>query len=175
MKPFTPFSDNILFVDTEFTSLDPYKGELLSIGLVKPNGEELYIELEWDGAVDDWVQEHVVPFLAEEKIERGEAIRKLKDFVGNKEPFMVAYVNQFDALYLYKLCGTDGTPFHWIPIDFASVLFSLGMSPESYYHGDKNNFYQELGIDHTRYREHHALDDAKLLREVYLKLASKQA
>ncbi len=64
-------------------------------------------------------------------------------------------------------------PFHWIPIDFASILFGFGVSPESYYHGDKNNFYHELGIDHTKYREHHALDDTKLLREVYLKLVSK--
>ncbi len=109
MKPFTPFSDNIVFVDTEFTSLDPYKGELLSVGLVKLNGEELYVELEWDGAVDKWVQEHVVPFLTEEKIGREEAAKRIKKFVGDGEPFMVAYVNQFDALYLYKLCGTGGT------------------------------------------------------------------
>lgn len=40
----------LIFFDTEFTSLDPYKGEILSIGMVKENGEELYIELECDAA-----------------------------------------------------------------------------------------------------------------------------
>lgn len=33
------FSDNIIFLDTEFSSLDPYKGEMLSVGLVKVNGD----------------------------------------------------------------------------------------------------------------------------------------
>ncbi len=42
------FSENIIFFDTEFSSLNPYEGEILSIGLVKPNGEELYLELEYD-------------------------------------------------------------------------------------------------------------------------------
>jgi DNA polymerase III epsilon subunit-like protein len=37
---------NIVFIDTEFTDLDPYKGELLSVGIVKLSGEELYIEFE---------------------------------------------------------------------------------------------------------------------------------
>jgi hypothetical protein len=39
----TPYSDNIVFVDTEFSGLEHYLGELISIGLVKPGGEELYL------------------------------------------------------------------------------------------------------------------------------------
>ena len=36
------FFDNIIFFDTEFSNIDSEIGELMSIGLVKPNGEELY-------------------------------------------------------------------------------------------------------------------------------------
>jgi len=49
---FNPFSKNIIFLDTEFSSLDPYKGEMLSIGLAKLDGSELYLELEYEGHFD---------------------------------------------------------------------------------------------------------------------------
>jgi len=56
-----PFEQkNIVFLDTEFTDLDPYKGEILSIGMVKLSGEELYIELEYKGESSDWVKKHIL-------------------------------------------------------------------------------------------------------------------
>lgn len=163
------FSDNIIFLDTEFSSLNPYKGEILSIGIVKLNGEELYLELEYKGKVDDWPKKNILPTLNAPKLSRKEVIKKIKEFVGSEKPYAVSYVNQYDTLYIYKLFGVDKHPFFWLPIDFASILFSIGLDPESYYSADKNNFYEKIGIDASKYKEHYALDDAKLLREVYLK------
>ena len=163
------FSDNVVFMDTEFSSLNPYRGEILSVGLVKLNGEELYLELEYDGEVDEWVEENILPTLKKPKVTREEARQKIKEFIGKDKPFMISYVNQFDAIYWYKLFGVDNNPCYWIPIDFASILFSLGIDPTSYYHGDKNNFFEKIGVDYSNYTQHYALDDAKLLREVYLK------
>ena len=168
-----PFSDNIIFFDTEFSSLDPNKGEILSVGLVKLNGEELYLELEYGGEYDKWVKENILPLFKGPKISREETKKKIEGFVGDREPFMVGYVVQFDAIYWKKLFNDDDDPFYWIPIDFASILFALGKNPESYSPEDKKNFYKEMGIDPTKYRRHHALDDARLLREVYLKLLKK--
>ena len=162
------FSNNIIFFDTEFSSLNPYKGEILSIGLVKLNGEELYIELEYNGEVDKWVKENVTPFLIEEKVSRKECVRRIEKFVGDKKPYMLAYVNQFDTIYFYKLFGTENNPFHWIPIDFASMLFAVGVNPEEF-NENKNKFCKRLGVDFSKYQEHNALDDARLLREIYLK------
>ena len=61
-------------------------------------------------------------------------------------------------------------------IDLASVLFALGVNPVKYQldGGSAKSFYRKLGIDTTRYRHHHALDDARLLREVWLKLTQLQ-
>lgn len=168
-----PYSDNIIFLDTEFSSLDPYKGELLSVGLVKVKGEELYLELEHAGEVDKWVRENVLPLLVEQKVSREEAVEKINEFIGDEEPYAVAYVNQFDSIYFHKLFGIHNVPFHWIPIDFASMLFALGINPESYDLRDRDNFFRGFLIDHTKYRQHHALDDARLLREVYLKSLEK--
>jgi len=168
-----PFSDNIIFFDTEFSSLDPYQGEILSIGLVKLNGEELYLELANRGKVSDWVKKNILPTLKGPKVSRKEAVKRVKKFVGNKKPYIVGYINQDDVIYwqkLYRSAGFQRNPFQLVAVDFATILFMLGIDPENYYFGDKNNFFKKIGVDHRKYKKHHALDDAKLLREVYLKL-----
>jgi len=169
---FTPFTDNIIFYDTEFSSLDPYVGEILSIGAVKMNGEEFYCELEYDGECSDWVKENLLHTLTAPKISRAEAKQKLAEFVGANKPYLMAYVNQFDSLYTYKLFGTETGPFHWLPLDFASVLFALGYDPEVYMKDNYTRLANELGVKINDSRHtHNALDDAKFLREVYLALS----
>lgn len=170
-----PYSDNIVFLDTEFSTLDPYKGEILSVGIVKMNGEELYIELEHRGPIEEWVKDNVMPYLTQEKVSRSKAVEMIRKFIGDSKPYIVAYVDNYDATYLIKLFGLKGfnEVFHWIPIDFASILFGLGLSPEAFDWRDENNFFKELGLKQEDYRNHHALDDALLLRDVYLKLTEK--
>lgn len=160
------FSKNIIFVDTEFSTLDPYKGEILSIGIVKLNGKSLYLELEFDGQVSPWVKEHIIPTLKGKKVSRKKAIQMISNFVGKKKPYAVGFIPEHDTLYFYKLFGIDKHPFYWFPIDFASILFSQGISPENYF---KKNFLKKLGIDTAKYKHtHNALDDANLLKEVFL-------
>ncbi len=168
---FKPFSKNIIFLDTEFSSLDPYRGEILSVGLVKLNGEELYLEVEYHGPVDDWVKENIIPTLKEKKFKRSEVIKKIQKFVGKKKPYVVAYVNCYDTIYTYKLFGRKERPFYWLPVDFASLLFGMGIDPEAYYPDDKKNFFKKIGIDASKYKIHNALDDAKLLRDVFIKMS----
>lgn len=168
---FNPYSKNIIFFDTEFSSLDPYKGEILSVGLVKMNGNELYLELEYEGPLDPWVKENIIPTLKQKKVSRKEAVRRINKFVGKKKPYAVSYVNQHDAIYAYKLFRRNSVPFYWIPIDFASILFGAGINPESYDLNDKENFFRKIGVDTNKFKHtHNALDDARLLREVYLKM-----
>lgn len=162
----------IIFLDTEFSSLDPYKGEILSIGLVKENGDELYLELDYKDKVEQWVKENIIPHLKERKVSRKEARRKIKDFVGKDKPVAMAYVNQFDTLYIYKLFTTQDCPFFWMPLDFASILYALGYNPLDYYEKQKD-FVKKFEIDPTKFVQHNALDDARLLRETYLKLRDK--
>jgi hypothetical protein len=161
-----PFSDNIVFIDIEFSGLEFYLGDLLSIALVKLDGSELYLELEYGGPVNDWVRDNVVPQLKGPQVSRDEAVRRIKAFVGDSRPFMVSDAGGYDALYVYRLFGVGNEPFHWQPIDFASMVFDRGINPD-----------QELadyfGVDKTTYRAHNALDDARLLREVYLRFLGK--
>lgn len=163
--------ENLVFWDTEFSSLDPYRGELMSIGMVKPSGEELYVELEFNGVADAWVMENVVPKLTGPKVTREAAMKAISDFLGNSKPHMVAYVNQFDVIYLYKILGaktsTKDYAFHWIHYDLATILATLGYDPECLTHNKLPDFAREHGLDVSWRREHHALDDAKLMKMVY--------
>lgn len=171
---FHPYSKNIIFFDTEFSSLDPNKGELLSIGLVTVDAREFYLELKYDGPADPWVRENIIPTLNGPKIEKDNALNEIRNFVGKDKPYLVSYVNQYDTLCLYKLFGRKDEPYFWLPIDFASILFGMGVDPEAYYPTDKKNFFKEIGIDASKYKMHNALDDAKLLREVYLKMTDPE-
>lgn len=166
-----PYSNNIIFFDTEFSSLDSSKGEILSLGLIKLDGQELYLELEIEGEVDIWPKENILPNLTKEKVNKIEAIKLINQFVGETKPYVVAYVNQFDMIYFYKLFGLSNfnNKFNWIPIDFASILFRQGIDPELLSNWDQD-FLKKLNIDSSKLKQHNALDDAKLLREVYLKL-----
>lgn len=169
-----PLSDNIIFYDTEFSSLDPYEGELLSIGAVTHGGEEFYIEIEYDGPVSDWVRDNIWDGLKDKKVSRQEAGAQLKTFVGSAKPYMISNCNDFDVLYTYKLFGSvDKCPFYWIPIDFASLLFGMNIDPENYINCDEKLF-KSLDIDLAAYNQHNALDDARLLREAYMKLIGKK-
>lgn len=163
-------------MDTEFTDLDVKVGELLSIGLVKYTGEELYLELKYEGKVHPWVKKRVLPYLGKRKVSKEKARQKIWKFIGQHKkekdkPYLMAYVNQFDAIFWYDLFGTaKGHPVFWIPLDFASVLFAHGYDPNSM---GKHKFFDELGIKKGEYNEHNALEDARLLRDVYLKFMNK--
>jgi len=173
---FTPFSKNIIFLDTEFSSLDPYKGEILSVGLITLEGKELYLELDYNGSCDQWVEENILPTLKGPKIDRKEVANKIIEFVGKKKTYAVAYINQYDTIYSYKLFKSQGVeePFCWLPIDFASILFGLGINPEAYNSENKDNFFKEIKVDTNKFKHtHNALDDARLLREVYLKMIER--
>jgi len=167
-----PYSNNVIFYDAEFSHLDLEIGELLSIGLVKLDGKTLYLEFKHNDDCHPWVKKHVLPNLNKRKISKEKGIEKIMKFFGHasiesEKPYLVSYVNQFDAIFWYKLFGgAKKHPAFWIPIDFASILFAHGKSPNSM---GKKKFFEDLKINNAKYTKHNALDDAKLLREVYIK------
>ncbi|PIR47749.1 hypothetical protein COV06_02025 [Candidatus Uhrbacteria bacterium CG10_big_fil_rev_8_21_14_0_10_50_16] len=161
------FSNNIVYVDTEFTDLNPYTGEILSVGMVKPNGEEFYVEIAYEGEIHPWVRTNILPTLTGENISRDEAKKKIADFLGAGKPHMVAFVPQYDMVYMVKLFGTESLPFHWMPIDFASMLFGDGQDPGQMRSERRGVLMHYLGLDGNDYPEHHALSDARALKDVW--------
>ena len=169
-------TNNLIFFDTEFTSLDPYSGEILSIGIVKLSGEELYLELETEAEPTAWVKKHIIPMLNLPKVSRQEAIKAIQTFLGDKNPFAIAFVDNYDTIYLTKLFGEGNLPFRWMTVDMSSILFAIGVNPVKFMPEETGatKFYKKLGIDLRKYKNHHALDDAKLLRDVWLRIAESR-
>ena len=163
-----PFSDNLVFVDTEFTDLRA-GAQLLSIGLVKLTGEELYVEIETDAPCSSFVIEHVLPHMTGEAMSAEEAERQIRAFLGDAKPYMVGGVSHYDFVFLIEFFGVDNMPIHWHSIDFASILFGSDIDPELYRRSNGHQLARSLGIDPEQYQLHRAIDDARFLRDVWMK------
>lgn len=142
--------------------------------MIKPTGEELYLEIQYSGELSAWDKEHVLPYLLGNPVSRELAKEQITQFLGADQPHLVCFVPQYDMVFLHKLFGVgdgeqDELPYHWMPIDFASILFALGINPR---HFSDNNpeLFTMLGIDPKAYKRHNALEDAKLLKSAYEKL-----
>ncbi len=175
IKHFTPFSDDIIFFDAEMTQLNVEKGELMAIGMINYDGsKELYLELEYDeSTLSEWTKENVVPHLNSCKISKEEAKSQIRAICGHTEPHLVATVNQWDMAFWHKLFEGDKDPVNRIPIDFASVLYAIGLNPTRTINNEKEEFYKQFDLDLKNYNLHNALDDTKLMRDLYFKLAEK--
>jgi hypothetical protein len=97
------------FLDTEFNG---WGGALLSLALVPQDGEELYLTLAHDGALEPWVERHVIPYLdsvpdslVSPRMSRADAARTISHYLaGDPEPLIVADwpedIAQFNMLLL---------------------------------------------------------------------------
>lgn len=163
--------NNIIFMDGEFAKLKPNGIDLLSIALIKPNGEELYLEIEYNGEIDPWVKDNVVPYLTNNKVSKERAVTLIKEFVGANKPTLVAHICAFDWMGICNLFDANSSdeilskvPFFWIPIDFSSILFYRGLSGVSLL-----NIAKQFNIE-LEGNLHNALYDTRLLKAVYEKL-----
>ena len=83
------------FLDTEYNG---WSGALLSLALVPDDGEELYLTLDWDGALEQWVERNVIPYLdavpqsmVSPRMNRRDAARTIAHYLaGDPNPVIVA-------------------------------------------------------------------------------------
>lgn len=138
-----------IFFDTEFIE-DGKTIDLISIGMVKENGESLYmISSEFDESkASDWVKENVLSRIGrdEKRFTRKEIAEAVKQFAGESPVFWADYCS-YDWVSLCQLFGTmmdlpPSWPFFCREIR-QEIPFRLRDS---------------LPVQKTR--EHHALNDA---------------
>lgn len=83
------------FLDTEYNG---WGGALLSLALVPDDGEELYLTLDWEGELEEWVERNVIPYLdtvsssvTSPRMSRADAARTVAHYLaGDPDPLIVA-------------------------------------------------------------------------------------
>lgn len=178
------YNKNIIFMDGEFTELSPNGTTFVSIALVKLNGDEYYaINSSYNAKkCINWVKKNVLIPLYTQTVHgdprnyfdalnfhktygkpEKQIAEEIKQFVGDEKPYLVADVNQFDWMGICGLFGVFNIPFHYIPIDFASILWSKGIDPDI----NREFLAKEQGIDIANFKKHNALDDTRVLKALY--------
>ena len=145
------------FLDTEYNG---WGGALLSLALVPDEGEELYLTLDWDGALEKWVERNVIPYLdmvpdslVSPRMSRSDAARAIAHyFAGDPDPLIVADwpedIALFNALIVTgpgAMAELPGLKFQFMPL----VGFSTAANSKV---------------------PHNALHDARALRDHVLSL-----
>lgn len=136
-----------LFLDCEFTT---FQGHLISMALVSEDGREFY-EVVPFSVIDchPWVLDNVVPILVKEQVTYEEMQVKLRKFL-----------NQWDEVEVIA---------DW-PEDFVHFFNALLTGPgEMISISSKVRTIFERGLDYKSVLPHNALEDAKAIRETYLK------
>ena len=140
------------FLDTEYNG---WGGSLLSLALVPDEGEELYLTLDWTGALEPWVERNVVPYLdtvpeplVSPRLTRADAARAVAHYLaGDPEPLIVADWPEDIALFNTLLLTGPGTMVEVPPLTFRFIELS-GFSTAS-----------------NSAVPHNALHDARALRD----------
>jgi hypothetical protein len=138
-----------IFLDTEFNG---FYGKLMSMALVPedPSQPEFYVELEIFDQLNPWVRENVAP--------------KLNSIPKNRAEFQNDLAN-----YLWN-CGECVIVADW-PDDIRhfceSVITGPGMTINLF---NSIKFELDLTIQYESLVPHHALHDARAIRDYYLKI-----
>ena len=104
----------------------------MSLALVPEEGEELYLTLDWEGELEDWVERNVVPYLdsvpemlVSPRLSRGDAARAISHYLaGDAEPLIVADWPEDIAQFNMLLLTGPGTMTEVPPLRFQFVELS---------------------------------------------------
>jgi hypothetical protein len=152
----------LVFFDTEF--IDDAAGRSilpLSIGMIRADGREFYAELDADVShASPWVRENILPTLVQPK--RGSLVvaAEIRAFVGNDPEFWAHYA-AYDWVVLCQMFGG---------------LMQLPPGWPSYVR-DLRCLMDDCGVwvNDQHDNQHHALSDARWVRETWLRLKGFRA
>lgn len=180
-KPCDHSKKNLVFLDTEFTGTHAFT-TLVSLGLTTLDEKEFYVSLnDYDkDQVSPWLKENVFNHIDEsQSISKQEALPQLIDYLnsvrGEGEINLISAGKNQDIVLFFELWHAlhpDRTYFHTslLPdylnhrrhFDLNTLLFAGEIDPK---------INRDTWIDHRIQGEaHHALHDARVVRECFLKL-----
>lgn len=88
-----------LYLDTEFNG---FKGPLISMALVSPEGDEWYQVVECEGEIDPWVAENVMPKLGKAAISKAEFSVQLHKFIRQFDDPLIVCDWHADLMHFFE-------------------------------------------------------------------------
>lgn len=160
----------LLFFDCEFTDLSA-SASLISAGFVTRSGEQFYAELsDYDEKnCNNFVKARVLPLLSLPQISTADFLSSLTDWLGNVgESFLFIADSDWDQKILSKTFVSVGKsiPDSWC-FQKTPDNFTNGMQ-RSLFNDERAAFF----LRHPEQKAHHALTDARAIRNAYLRAES---
>jgi DNA polymerase III epsilon subunit-like protein len=183
--------NDVIFIDTETTGLDPYKHEIWDLALIKEDGTEYQwfvkpnlrdadpVALEI-GRYYNRTSQHSQIWKFNNGYEGkwsswGEVLETVRELTWNKH--LCGAVPSFDEERLRRLMQEHGIPFKWhyhlIDIEALAVGYLKACrsgdaeSVENVLPWKSRELYKALGVESDPTTEHTALGDARLAKAVY--------
>jgi hypothetical protein len=157
----------LVFLDTEFTDLSS-SGSLISAGFITEKGEEYYAELSNfnERECNDFVKAQVLPLLSGPGISMEAFVRRLTLWLANMDGEVVLVADsEWDRKMLEKAFSSVGLPLPpgWL---FRKV-------PDHFPSGQQRQIFNDemaaYFLRHPKETPHHALSDARAVRNGYLR------
>jgi hypothetical protein len=189
-------NDNVIFVDTETTGLDPERHELWDIALIEADGTEhewhlrpLDIAAADPGAlrVGRFYERTGLPGWDWSNLRRDIAARQIASLTANKH--LVGAVPWFDAAFLARFLrdndAQEAWHYHMIDVETLAVGYLAGGAgklwdperatpPQGAYQPpwkhDGLAFWLVINKDDPMYAKHTAIGDARMAREFYARI-----
>lgn len=159
-----------LFFDCEFTDLCG-SASLISAGFITQSGEHFYAELSdfEESACNDFVKVTVLPLLSLPPISTLDFLSSLIDWLSNLgEDFLFVADSDWDQKILTKTFASVGRtiPGNW----------RFQKTPDNFITGTQRSLFNDemaaFFLRHPDQKPHHALTDARAIRNAYLRAES---
>lgn len=160
-----------IFFDCEFTDLTD-SASLISVGFITQSGDPFYVELSdyAEEACNDFVKATVLPLLSLPPVSTADFLASLTDWLHclGRDLLFIAD-SEWDRKMLAKTFALRGQslPSHW----------HFQKTPDNFLDGvQRCLFNDEMAayfLRHPDQKQHHALTDARAVREAYLRAESR--
>ncbi len=163
--------DDVIVFDIETTGLSPDSERITEIGAVKLRGLEIVEEFQTFVNPEKHIPENITELtgiddsMVENAPSENEALRKFMEFCGNAP--LVAHNAPFDTSFIRAACRRQGMNYGFASVDTLTLCRAAVPNKKSY---TLDNMAKHYGLGD--FNHHRAIDDAKMLTEIFLRLVA---
>lgn len=112
------------YIDCEF---DGHNGQLISMAIVSEYGNSIYIKVNYNYIIDDWVYDNVIPLLDKHGCQEVATVNiydvglVIRTFIGNLDYISITADSPVDIKYFCECLSTSSNG-EWQPTNYKQIL-----------------------------------------------------